>query len=176
MACVALASMWAGVGQAEAESTPACVHEFGAREFRPFAQTVWSKDRWQRGQPKQSTLQAGEQMRACAVSSDHRVAMRHFWREAKRRFTRYRLYREVAPYSGGGKWWAIPYSIVSCESGGSWSAYNPSGAEGPYQMLGWPVPWPVPVEMTALVVEVEVVVWWLSHLLSVRGLASGRIP
>ncbi|HEU5315113.1 MAG TPA: hypothetical protein VFX49_03330 [Chloroflexota bacterium] len=34
--------------------------------------------------------------------------------------------------------------------------------------------WPVPVEMTIAVTQVEVVVWWLSHLLSVRGLARGR--
>jgi hypothetical protein len=34
--------------------------------------------------------------------------------------------------------------------------------------------WPVPVEMTVAVAQVEVVVWWLSHLLSVRGLSRGR--
>ena len=39
--------------------------------------------------------------------------------------------------------WMIPTSIVMCESGGSWSAYNPSGALGPYQLLGKGAPWPV---------------------------------
>lgn len=38
----------------------------------------------------------------------------------------------------------------------------------------WSDQWPVPVAMTVLMVEVEVVVWWISHLLSVRGLARGR--
>lgn len=38
----------------------------------------------------------------------------------------------ITPY---GKW-AIPPYIVMCESGGAWSAYNPSGASGPYQLLG----------------------------------------
>jgi hypothetical protein len=38
----------------------------------------------------------------------------------------------------------------------------------------WPDLWPVTVQMTLTTAEVEVVVWWLSHLLSVRGLARGR--
>lgn len=41
----------------------------------------------------------------------------------------------ITPYSGGGQCWAIPYSIVSCESGGSYSAHNPSGASGAYQLM-----------------------------------------
>ena len=40
--------------------------------------------------------------------------------------------------------------------------------------LAWGADWPVPVQMTVTMAEVEVVVWWLSHLLSVRGLAKGR--
>lgn len=37
------------------------------------------------------------------------------------------------PYNG----WAIPEYIVACETGGtfSWTAYNPSGASGPYQIM-----------------------------------------
>ena len=38
----------------------------------------------------------------------------------------------------------------------------------------WGATWSVPVQMTVTMAEVEVVVWWLSHLLSVRGLAKGR--
>jgi hypothetical protein len=38
----------------------------------------------------------------------------------------------------------------------------------------WSDQWPSPVTMTQAVAEVELVVWWLSHLLSVRGLARGR--
>ena len=34
--------------------------------------------------------------------------------------------------------------------------------------------WSVPAQMTAMVLKVEVIVWWLSHLLSVRGLSRGR--
>ena len=32
----------------------------------------------------------------------------------------------------------------------------------------------VPAQITSMVVQVELIVWWLSHLLSVRGLARGR--
>lgn len=65
------------------------------------------------------------------------------WSSARKRYGRYSVFRHVAPYAGGGSFWAIPYAIVRCESGGSWSAYNPSGAEGPYQLLGHGAPWPV---------------------------------
>lgn len=34
--------------------------------------------------------------------------------------------------------------------------------------------WPVPAQITGAMVQVEVIVWWLSHLLSVRGLSRGR--
>ena len=44
----------------------------------------------------------------------------------------------------------------------------------PLARVQWNVAWPVPVEMTIAVVKVEVVVWWISHLLSVRGLSRGR--
>jgi hypothetical protein len=35
-------------------------------------------------------------------------------------------------------------------------------------------PWPVPVLMTEALLQVELVVWGLSHLMSVRGLSRGR--
>ncbi|CAA9300836.1 MAG: hypothetical protein AVDCRST_MAG77-5991 [uncultured Chloroflexi bacterium] len=44
----------------------------------------------------------------------------------------------------------------------------------PLARHAWPGLWPVTVQMTLTTAEVEVVVWWLSHLLSVRGLARGR--
>lgn len=51
--------------------------------------------------------------------------------------------RSLTPYPGpGGTRWAIPWYIVKCESGGSWRAWNRSGAIGPYQLLGHGAPWP----------------------------------
>jgi hypothetical protein len=58
--------------------------------------------------------------------------------------------REVTPYDCGAIGsYAIPCSIVACESGPTtavpkrWSTVNPIGALGPYQFLNKPVPWPV---------------------------------
>lgn len=51
----------------------------------------------------------------------------------------------IAPYRCFGGRWVTPCSIIQTESKGSWTAVNMegSGAIGPYQFLGWPVPWPV---------------------------------
>jgi hypothetical protein len=53
--------------------------------------------------------------------------------------------RRIAPFDCGrhGRF-AVPCGIVARESRYSWHAYNySSGARGPYQFLGWRVPWPV---------------------------------
>ena len=47
------------------------------------------------------------------------------------------------PIASGAGCWEIPVSCVMSESGGSWSAANPSGAVGPYQLLGHGAPYPV---------------------------------
>jgi hypothetical protein len=80
-------------------------------------------------------------LRSCAVGPAL-PAMRRRWQDEKRTLYRYSAFRHVAPYPGGGTYWAVPYYIVACESGGSWTAANPSGAVGPYQLLGWGAPYP----------------------------------
>jgi hypothetical protein len=71
-----------------------------------------------------------------------RIARFHLGRY-RRAHARRAAVARVTPYPGPvGTRWAIPYAIVACESGGSWSAANPSGAIGPYQLLGWGAPWP----------------------------------
>lgn len=64
------------------------------------------------------------------------------WNRERREYGRYRAFREIAPYRGGGTYWAIPFYIVNCESRGEWGAHNPSGASGPYQLLGHGAPYP----------------------------------
>lgn len=80
----------------------------------------------------------------CSRSPAHDRKIRRYTRKRKATFHRYRSLRRVTAYNCGGRWswWAIPCSIISCESGFSWSAYNPSGASGPYQLLGWGAPMP----------------------------------
>lgn len=63
-------------------------------------------------------------------------------RRHRERYRNLHLYRlEVDRLTPYGRW-AIPGYIVACESHGSWSAYNPSGALGPYQLLGKGAPFP----------------------------------
>lgn len=112
-----------------------------AQAFESFSERVWRLDRWQRGKPRPKALQARRRRLSCAPRP-HRRAMKRTWARDRVSYGRYREFRQVAPYPGGGTWWAIPYYIVACESGGSWSAYNPSGAAGPYQLLGWGAPYP----------------------------------
>jgi Transglycosylase-like domain len=55
-----------------------------------------------------------------------------YWKHRRAEFWRIR----VTPFPGAGRWWAIPWYIVDCESGGDYSAQNPtSTAYGAYQML-----------------------------------------
>lgn len=65
------------------------------------------------------------------------------WRCVRRA---HRRHPELAlPFAGPhGTRWAIPWAVVRCESGtsGLWRAANPSGAVGPYQLLGWGAPYP----------------------------------
>lgn len=112
-----------------------------AKAFAPFSKRVWSLDHWNRGKPPAKVIQALRRREACAGTLN-RAAMRKVWQRDRLHYGRYRAFRLIAPYPGGGTYWAIPAYIVECESHYSWSAANPSGAVGPYQLLGWGAPYP----------------------------------
>ena len=70
---------------------------------------------------------------------------------------------------------------ASREAAFRWSAISSWGVIllAPVAWLLWrvvfdPMARSVPADITSMVVQVELIVWWLSHLLSVRGLARGR--
>lgn len=71
-------------------------------------------------------------MRCQAYAKSVPIVRHHLHRYL--RAYRYRVeVRRLTPYLGPhGTRWAIPYRIVACESRGSWSAYNRSGAVGAY--------------------------------------------
>lgn len=77
-------------------------------------------------------------MRSFAASRKSLKKMRSFTRVERAEWKWFRHIDRITPY---GKW-AIPPYIVSCESHFLWSAYNPSGASGPYQLLGKGAPMP----------------------------------
>lgn len=128
-----------------------------ASDFAPFAEKVWNKSRWKRrgGDPGKAAIAAMKRRRHCAITDRARARMEKKWKaqkvafyqhrtEQRRKLRRKRELVALTPYScGSAGRFAIPCYIVACESGYSWSAYNPSGALGPYQLLGWGAPFPV---------------------------------
>jgi hypothetical protein len=118
-------------------------HHHPATEQRQLAQRVFKMRQWRRPAPGHGAKRTMRRLRSCAAPRV-RDDMRRTWQKEKRQLYRHAAFRQIAPYSGGGTYWAIPWPIVECESGGLWSAYNSSGAAGPYQIMGeWGRPWPV---------------------------------
>jgi transglycosylase-like protein len=115
-----------------------------AKQFQEFAESVWLLKRWERGDPKAKTIAAAHEQLACAAGPGHRKAMKHRWGESRREYYEHRdrklAQRERLRYlpfaCGGGTRSAIDCSVMWCESGGSYSARNPtSSAGGKYQIL-----------------------------------------
>lgn len=103
-----------------------------AQAFRPFSAKVWDISRWQRAETTDATIRAERRRLSCAPA-DHRHAMKHIWRRDQRAFYDHRkrkLWRvRVTPFYYGGHYWAVPYPIALCESGGDYFV-GPSGAYG----------------------------------------------
>lgn len=107
-----------------------------------LAKAAYSIQRWKRG-PDGSLLQEARQALSC---TDNVQSARQGIRQARDRFRLYKDYREVTPFHchrGMDGYYAIPCTIIECESGFNWWAYNPSGASWIYQLLGWGAPAPV---------------------------------
>lgn len=131
-----------------------CAH-VTAKEFRAWSGRVWHPKRWDRdrrgvrsGMPRRKTLGAQRVKLRCAAGPGHRRSMRKTWRRDKKSFFRHRKGKiedrrrqqrieALTPYDcGSAGSFAIPCSIVKCESGYDWDAVNPSsGAAGAYQFL-----------------------------------------
>lgn len=94
-------------------------------QFRDFSEQVWEPSRWKRSKPKHVTLVAYRRMLACAGGPGHRAQLRRIWRRQQAGFFEHRrdeLWRvRVTPFYGGGRWWALPYLLVVCESGADYS-------------------------------------------------------
>lgn len=114
------------------EGNPTAATQPSATESCTALKAVYAERRWRESKPAR-----GESI--CPVR-DHAGA-----RRTVEHFYDYRAYRQITPYRclrGREGTYAIPCSIISCESGYSWAAANPSGAVGPYQLLGWGAPYP----------------------------------
>jgi hypothetical protein len=129
---------------------PQCKH-VTAKAFGAFSGRAWRLSAWERGKPPGKVIRAQRHKLKCAAGPGHLKAMQKRWRADKRAYNQHRAAkyaeqrareqqrREVealTPYDcGSAGRFAIPCYIVSCESGYSWGAYNPSGAAGPYQIM-----------------------------------------
>jgi hypothetical protein len=111
---------------------PCAGHHVSASQFQKFADSVWHLPDWEKRAPKAKTIAALHLKLSCARGPGHRKAMKHRWRVDQRAFYQHRsamLWRvRVTPFYGGGRWWAVPYYIVVCESGAR--GYVPSGYYG----------------------------------------------
>jgi hypothetical protein len=121
-----------------------CTRLFTQKQFKRYAPKVYYRER--------ITMKSRRHMRfmiRCQHSdkAQHKMAKlrRALSSDRKQRLRMARLARSLTPYGPCyGGMWAIPCSIIGCESGGSWTAHNPhSPARGPYQLLGHGEPWPV---------------------------------
>jgi hypothetical protein len=128
------------------------------QKFRPFASKVWALEKWERGKPKKGSpaIKAQRKRLKCARSVRHLRAMQRTWKKRQRAFFKHRR-EQLAnwcapnPHPDGDGCWVIPGWCVFAESGGSWTAHNPSSpARGPYQLLSHGEPWPVSTRAQAM--------------------------
>lgn len=121
---------------------PGCHRHYPIKRFYIYSKARYTK----RTQP----LTRGQKtylkhVRMCLANKKKSKKARRYQQYLREKFRMRLAYYRVTPYvCSNGTRWAIPCYIIACESGYSWSAYNgSSGARGPYQFLGWDVPWPV---------------------------------
>lgn len=98
---------------------------------------------------------AWREHRRCVLVANQRASIGGYVDERAERYARalrrHRFRTRFTPYfmgEPGFQWSAIPPYIVECETRGyyghsRWRAANPSGAVGPYQLLGKGAPFPV---------------------------------
>ena len=126
------------------DSRSAAVH---VKLAKGIANAGYSRSNWRHGPKKAQTRAIGDHLRCLERKKDREAVRRHV--ATKRSAQRlYRAYRRIATMRchGGPEGWFVPNpgscSTIACESKFSWTAANPSGAIGVYQLLGHGAPWP----------------------------------
>lgn len=147
---VALASEGNDTQQPEPVTNPCPSHPLA--KARAVVKEAWDREGWRQKNPvKPEQSERLRRLRPCLSDKGEypnpsaREKLMIFSVKRKTAFWSYREYRQITPYRCQRGWygtWAIPCYVIACESGFSWSAYNPSGASGPYQLLGWGAPMP----------------------------------
>jgi hypothetical protein len=121
-------------------------HVHSVDGVKRLLERVWHPSRWERGDDPRTDSQRrrirhfrrsneARPPRLREIASRERGEYRRH-RERKLEAREARQVSSLTPYDcGSAGSFAIPCYIVACESGYSWSAYNPSGAAGPYQIM-----------------------------------------
>ena len=119
---------------------------FHVKRAKALIADAYREERWADSSPaKDREKRAWQEHKRCVRDAELRERIEDYRDKRQETFDLYRRYRVAAPFPGpNGTWWAIPWWIVSCESyGGRWDVVSYAGALGAYQLLNWPVPWPV---------------------------------
>ena len=116
--------------QVSVTAKPACKRVFTQAEHTRYARAVYGRERVSEEAQKRVL-----EMRRCQATGKARVNARRLTRRLRKR---YEERGALTPYDCGrhGRF-AVPCSVVACESHFNWNARNPSGAWGAYQLLGW---------------------------------------
>jgi hypothetical protein len=132
---------------------PCNAHPRPAAEQRALAADVFALKRWRDPPPGRRAVKLMHRLRGCADRST-RNGMAAAWHRAKHNLVIEHAYRSIAVYPGFVgegrflRWLVIPAWVVEAETsecGGldppdagacRWVIANPSGACGPYQLLG----------------------------------------
>lgn len=148
LACIAVVPALTAGQTAAPDPTPlTCDSSSAGQHYKDARKTIdagWNWRNWKSG-PKQAQLRNVQSHINCLERKRDRDKIKDYLGKKQVALQSYREYRQITPYRcQGGKYgtWSIPCYIIACESGFSWSAYNPSGASGPYQLLGWGAPMP----------------------------------
>lgn len=139
-------------------------HLHDVQGVKRASRRIWHPRRWERGGDPRTPAQVrrlrhmircneAQRPRLRAIVKRERVEYKQVRRERVRRAKR-KLEADWCaprPHPEGAGCWEIPAWCVHAESGGSWTAHNPSSpARGPYQLLGHGEPWPVDSRADAL--------------------------
>lgn len=101
-------------------------------------------------EPSRSEIEAYQAHKLCIRDEQIRDSLAGLRHRLKAKLEAESSWCSPDPAPDGGGCWEIPVACVMDESGGSWTAYNPSGARGAYQLLGHGEPWPVTTRAQAL--------------------------
>lgn len=101
--------------------------------------------------PDRSLIEQAQSHRRCVLIPKTRHAIGDYRKKLKARWEAKQSWCSPTPAPDGGGCWEIPEWCVQAESGGSWTAHNPtSPARGPYQLNQHGEPWPVTTREQAM--------------------------